>query len=165
MNDLSLAIDLGGTKLLLGVVDREGNILASRRYPSPLAEGKQQHEIASIMLDCIDDFSSKAPMDGVKHLGAGVVGRVHHFIGIIDHFFSEIIRGETAFVKIHRFFQKLRHLRVGKSGHLIEFGIQIYLVAHKSGQRSVQGDGKNAGDENAIYDALLLTGSENLVEL
>ena len=110
MNDLSLAIDLGGTKLLLGVVDRKGNILASCRYPSPLAEGKQQHEIAAIMMDCIDDFSSKAPMDGVKHLGAGIVGRVDDESGL----WLEIEPGRCETVEL----EKLLRQKTGLDCHI-----------------------------------------------
>ena len=76
MDEKCLALDLGGTKLLIGIVDRTGRIVFSRRYTSPLAGGQTQPEIAEYMLSCLDDFSSTAPMEGVTCLGAGVVGRV-----------------------------------------------------------------------------------------
>ncbi len=76
MGEKCLALDLGGTKLLAGIVDRSGRILFSRRYPSPLPSGKTQREIADYMLECLDDFMPQAPMEDVTCLGAGVVGRV-----------------------------------------------------------------------------------------
>lgn len=76
MDDKCLALDLGGTKLLIGIADREGQIIFSRRYPSMLAKGWSQREIADHMLACLDDFVPAAPMDGVTCVGAGVVGRV-----------------------------------------------------------------------------------------
>lgn len=76
MGERCLALDLGGTKLLAGIVDRSGRILFRHRYQSPLPSGKTQHEIADYMLECLDDFIPRAPMEGVTCVGAGVVGRV-----------------------------------------------------------------------------------------
>ena len=82
MMDKCLALDLGGTKLLIGVVDKSGQILFSRRYPSPLPGGRTQREIAEYMLECLDDFMPRVPMEGVSCVGAGVVGRVDDESGI-----------------------------------------------------------------------------------
>ena len=71
-----IGMDLGGTKLLIGIVNGAGENLASRRYPSPLAGGAKQPEIAAYMLACVDDFRGAFPLEGVTHMGAGVVGRV-----------------------------------------------------------------------------------------
>lgn len=75
-NERCLALDLGGTKLLIGIVNGAGEILASHRYPSPLAGGAKQPEIAAYMLACVDDFRGAFPLEGVTRMGAGVVGRV-----------------------------------------------------------------------------------------
>ena len=75
-NDKCLAMDLGGTKLLIGIVNGAGEILACRRYPSPLASGAGQVEIAAHMLACLEDFRAATPLEGVARMGAGVVGRV-----------------------------------------------------------------------------------------
>ena len=76
MNEKCLALDLGGTKLLVGIVGQDGDILFSKRYPSPLAQGKTQSETAAFMLACAKDFLSVAPTENVTCAGAGVVGRV-----------------------------------------------------------------------------------------
>ena len=96
MSDKCLALDLGGTKLLMGIVDRDGGILYCRRFPSPLAEGKTQKEIAGYMLACIRDFTASADMDGVTCLGAGVVGRVDDDNGL----WLEIEPGRCETVKL-----------------------------------------------------------------
>ena len=82
MMDNCLALDLGGTKLLIGIVDKSGQILFSRRSPSPLPGGRTQNEIAEYMLKCLDDFMPRASMEGVSYVGAGVVGRVDDESGI-----------------------------------------------------------------------------------
>ena len=74
--DKCLALDLGGTKLLVGIVNGAGRVLTSRRYPSPLASGAKQPEIAAHMLACLEDFCASTTLDGVRFMGAGVVGRV-----------------------------------------------------------------------------------------
>ena len=77
-----LALDLGGTKLLIGIVNEEGKILTSRRYPSLLAGGAKQPEIATYMIGCIDDFVSSVPIEDVSCVGAGIVGRVDDGSGL-----------------------------------------------------------------------------------
>ena len=77
-----IALDLGGTKLLIGIVSMNGQILYSKRYPSLLAEGKTQSEMADFMLSCLADFAIGAPMEDVSCIGAGVVGRVDDEAGL-----------------------------------------------------------------------------------
>ena len=82
MSGNCMALDLGGTKLLIGIVDASGKILYSKRYPSLLAEGKTQSEMTEFMLSCLADFVSDAPMEKVECVGAGVVGRVDDETGL-----------------------------------------------------------------------------------
>ncbi|MBO4884474.1 MAG: ROK family protein [Clostridia bacterium] len=77
-----LALDLGGTKLLVGIVSGAGEIMASRGYPSPLAGGADQRDVAAGMLASLDDFLASHPLEGVTCMGAGVVGRVDNARGL-----------------------------------------------------------------------------------
>lgn len=77
-----LAVDLGGTKLLIGVVDSNGQILSSKKYPSILGCGAQQREITQEVLRCIDDFCADGLPKSVACVGAGLVGRVDPFKGL-----------------------------------------------------------------------------------
>ena len=77
-----LALDLGGTKLLVGIVSGAGEILASRGYPSPLAGGANQRDAAAGMLSSLDDFLASHSLEGVTCAGAGVVGRVDNARGL-----------------------------------------------------------------------------------
>ena len=77
MDDLCLALDLGGTKLLIGVVTPGGEILASRRYPSPLTETSTQQEVVAGVLQSLRDFMQEEPLAGkASCVGMGLIGRV-----------------------------------------------------------------------------------------
>lgn len=77
-----LAVDLGGTKLLIGIVDADGQILSSKKYPSILGQGAQQREITQEILRCLDDFCAGGIPDTVTCVGVGLVGRVDPFTGL-----------------------------------------------------------------------------------
>ena len=73
-NTTYIGMDLGGTKLLIGEVSREGKILREKRYPSDL--GSQQIA-AELMTSSLDDFLGGG--EGDSHavaIGAGMPGRV-----------------------------------------------------------------------------------------
>ena len=96
-----IALDLGGTKLLIGIVTDTGEILESRSYPSPLAGGGQQTEIAAYMRSCLRDFLSCHPACGASCIGAGVVGRVDGKRGL----WLEIESGRCETVELARFLE------------------------------------------------------------
>ena len=106
MMDKCLALDLGGTKLLIGIVDRNGQILFSRRYPSPLPDGQTQNEIAEYMLECLGDFMPQSPMEGVSCAGAGIVGRVDDESGL----WLEIEPGRCETVELARILRQITGL-------------------------------------------------------
>lgn len=69
-----VGIDLGGTKLLIGEVSREGKILREKRYPSNLGS---QEIAAELIISSLDDFL--ADNEGDTHaiaIGVGMPGRV-----------------------------------------------------------------------------------------
>ncbi len=77
-----LGIDLGGTKLLIGEVDREGNILNFKKYYHGFFN---QRDAVGIINNCLDDYietvgwySGHRPVA----MGVGVVGRVDSENGI-----------------------------------------------------------------------------------
>lgn len=85
--ETTLAVDLGGTKLLIGEVDRDGTILGSRKYPSGYMDQKQASER---ILECIRDYIHETGFVGVQPetMGIGMIGQVDVKNGIwkmIDH--------------------------------------------------------------------------------
>lgn len=59
---LTLGIDIGGTKILAGVVNSSGSIIESKRGDTPLAGGK---ELLTFVTDLIKEFQSKYEIKGV----------------------------------------------------------------------------------------------------
>lgn len=59
---LTIGIDIGGTKVLAGVVDSSGNIVASDRRSTPLAGGS---ELIATIIDLIKSFQSKYELAGI----------------------------------------------------------------------------------------------------
>ncbi|WP_068782459.1 ROK family protein [Paenibacillus sp. GM2] len=75
-----LALDLGGTKLLIGEVDGEGRILSSKRYPSgPLT----QRQAVDLIYASLDDYLETTDLIGREPaaMGVGLVGLVEAAAG------------------------------------------------------------------------------------
>jgi len=81
-----IGCDFGGTKLLIGEMDEEGNILQSKRYDTGI---KNHKEASKRILDCLTDYIEQVGFIGTPvAVGAGVVGVVDNMNGTwksIDH--------------------------------------------------------------------------------
>lgn len=85
--ETTLAVDLGGTKLLIGEVDRSGTILHSRKYPSGYMDQKQA---ADRILECVRDYIHQTGFVRAQPetMGIGMIGQVDEKNGVwrmIDH--------------------------------------------------------------------------------
>lgn len=78
---LCLAVDQGGTKMMIGAVDSEGKIYASKRYPTGV---RNQQEMADIILNGIEDFLSAEDLGNgeAAAVGMGIVGQIDAENGI-----------------------------------------------------------------------------------
>lgn len=76
-----LGIDLGGTKLLIGEVDKSGKILRSKRYESGHLN---QDEAMAVIIASLDDYIENVGWVGEKPaaMGLGVIGRINYREGI-----------------------------------------------------------------------------------
>ena len=54
--DTYIGLDYGGTKLLIGEVDGQGRLLASRRYDTGR---KTQEEAAAYLTECLREYREK----------------------------------------------------------------------------------------------------------
>lgn len=80
-----LGLDLGGTKLLIGEVDGQGNVLRSKRYPSAIAAGATQTEVMESIKEDMDDYLKEnqlVPGQDFDAIGMGMVGRVDPVNGL-----------------------------------------------------------------------------------
>ncbi|NDB08079.1 MAG: ROK family protein, partial [Actinobacteria bacterium] len=67
-SDLSIGIDIGGTKILGGVVDSHGTIIDSERRDTPTEDGRKTiSEIAAV----VKNLSSRHP---VSEVGVSIAG-------------------------------------------------------------------------------------------
>ena len=75
-----MGIDFGGTKLLIGELDKEGNILARKRYETgPL----DQKSAADRLMSCVRDYVENVKFVGeLQSAGVGIVGVVDPETGI-----------------------------------------------------------------------------------
>ncbi|MCD2253882.1 ROK family protein [Listeria marthii] len=85
-----IGIDLGGTKILIGEVTRDGEVLNSKSYPS---DTENQAKAVEVLLDALDDYTQNIGFVAEKQIGIGVglVGRVDYKSGI----WLEIEPGKT----------------------------------------------------------------------
>ncbi len=82
MNEQSvLALDLGGTKLLIGEVDHTGAILNSKRYPT--GRLSLPEEVALIKQSIADYMETVGFVHGLPtNMGIGMIGQINHKDGI-----------------------------------------------------------------------------------
>lgn len=75
-----IGVDLGGTKLLIGQMDRDGHLLRTKKYPSGrLTQG----EATELILRGLDDFLSETqPEANIQGIGIGMVGRIDSKAGV-----------------------------------------------------------------------------------
>lgn len=75
-----MGLDLGGTKLLIGELDQDGNILASKSYPTGY---HNQDEVVAGVLENIRDYKETVGFKGeVAAVGMGLVGMIDHRNGL-----------------------------------------------------------------------------------
>lgn len=74
--DTYLGLDYGGTKLLIGEMDRNGKILHKKRYPTGYTS---QKEATEGILGCLDNYLKTVGIEGtLKAAGIGIVGISDH---------------------------------------------------------------------------------------
>jgi glucokinase len=82
---LAAGVDIGGTKIAVGLVDAHGEILAQRSFPTEAALGFDRgvERIVAAIEDCLTKVSvSRKSLEGV---GVGCAGPVHPKRGTIDN--------------------------------------------------------------------------------
>lgn len=78
--DTRIALDLGGTKLLIGEVDRQGKILQSKRYPTGFLTQREEMEVLFRSLE--DYIETVGFMAGTPAgIGLGLIGQVNPATG------------------------------------------------------------------------------------
>ncbi len=75
--NLTVGIDIGGTKTLLVITDENGNILYSERFPTERDANVLAYGILSFIKNCIGSW------DEIKAVGIGVCGIVNVEMGIV----------------------------------------------------------------------------------
>ena len=87
-----IAVDLGGTKLLLGEIDRQGTVLRTKRWPTGALT---QSQALKLIESALDEFlGEEAPENRPLAIGLGLVGRINGKTGQwleIDHDRKELI--------------------------------------------------------------------------
>jgi glucokinase len=71
-----IGVDLGGTKILGGVVDEEGHIHGTVEKPTPTSS-------QDALVDALEALVRELVMDGTQAIGFGVPARVDHHTGLV----------------------------------------------------------------------------------
>lgn len=75
-----IGVDLGGTKILIGEISFDGQVLSSENYTSVVTS---QKDAVNRIKECLHDFLSTHQLQGhVQGIGIGLVGRVDRKQGI-----------------------------------------------------------------------------------
>lgn len=78
----TLGVDLGGTKILAGLVGADGRIVASHRYATAADGGFDG--VAASMIAELKDGSDGVGTTGARALGIGVAGQVERATGVVS---------------------------------------------------------------------------------
>lgn len=99
-----IGVDLGGTKLLIGEMDGEGNMLRTKKYPSGRLS---QRESLSLIQRGLDDFlTEKTHGAQLQAIGIGMVGRIDSEAGL----WHEISPDRKETVEIAKLMRERYHL-------------------------------------------------------
>ena len=79
-NEKILAVDIGGTKIAVGIISKDGKIAHRRVAPSRAAKGKDA--LLGVLGDLVDSLLTEVS-DPVCCIGIGTAGEVDHRLGII----------------------------------------------------------------------------------
>lgn len=81
MEERVLALDLGGTKLLIGEVDKTGKIIRKKRYTSGY---RSQEEEMGLIVDSLKDYikTENLNLEEISSAGIGLIGQVDAGSGI-----------------------------------------------------------------------------------
>ncbi len=82
MESWSVGIDLGATKVALGLIDPQNQIIAQCRFPTAAAEGPAA--VTERMVRCVEDLAARLPA-GARLAGVGICspGPLDHRTGVI----------------------------------------------------------------------------------
>jgi glucokinase len=69
-----VGVDVGGTKILSGVLDADGTVLERREVPTPL-------ESQDVLLDALAEAVQALPTEGVRAVGYGLPSRIDRRTG------------------------------------------------------------------------------------
>ncbi|MFJ9556451.1 ROK family glucokinase [Nocardiopsis sp. NPDC101807] len=70
---LTIGVDIGGTKVAAGVVDRDGRILDKVKYPTPSADPEG---LADVVAKAVAELCGRQEPEAVRAVGVGVAGFV-----------------------------------------------------------------------------------------
>ena len=78
-----IGVDVGGTKMLAGLTDLSGEILARAELPTPQSSDNQAEEVFAELLRLISQLQEQIPVgsEGLRGLGLGVPGVVDRVSG------------------------------------------------------------------------------------
>src|SRR5437764_6641096 len=71
----AIGVDLGGTKILAGVVDEHGNVGDTRLRPTPT-------ESTEVLLDTIAELVRELTGPGIDTVGMGIPARIDQRVGV-----------------------------------------------------------------------------------
>lgn len=76
----AIGIDIGGTKIALGVIDEKGNILSSVQFPTEVEKGPDR--AISQIISCVSEM--RESHQGIMGIGIGCPGPINTEKGIVD---------------------------------------------------------------------------------
>src|SRR5262245_17096414 len=82
---IRIGVDIGGTKIAVGLVDAEGSILAERSFPTEAAAGFDRAVVRIVV--AVDECLAEASLyrEELSGLGIGCAGPVNPKLGTIDN--------------------------------------------------------------------------------
>ena len=85
--EVCIAVDYGGTKMMIAAVEKDGNILVSHTYKTGYRELKYA---SNAVISCFDDFyvNKISNLMSVVCIGMGLVGQINYRNGIWEKLYG-----------------------------------------------------------------------------
>ncbi|MFC4557859.1 ROK family protein [Virgibacillus kekensis] len=130
MEERSIGIDIGGTKIAAGLVNQDGEVVCKKIYPTP-------KESSQMVLECIKEIVTRSTLyaekEGIKLVGVGIGSA-----GQVDYKAGKILSGTDNIkdwndIHIYNFLKRYTDLPIWLDNDANTFAIAEYALGNAKG--------------------------------
>jgi glucokinase len=94
LSEQAIGVDIGGTKINIGIMDRSGNVAAELTVPSLAKERRVVEQVIAGIRNVVKRAEDQGMTLNLKGIGVGSAGQIDHASGTV-HFANDLMPGYT----------------------------------------------------------------------